>query len=504
MELPGEIRFDGWTLHRSSGELVKGGVRVRLPAQPQGVLEELLARPGDVVTREQLVARLWPKGVVEFDTALNSAVRRLRTALGDHAATARYIETIPKRGYRFIGTLDPPQVEPAAVFEPPSAAVLAIPRRRRWMVAAAVVTGIATLLVLVAGVEAPGEPVGRTSVDRVATMQTGSAVPHANEIYVRARHLLQRRAAGDVARSLENFTQVVMIDPAFAPAWAGLASAYWLETVEGHMPASQGLLHLRAAAERAIELDPGLAEAHLRLANYWARSGRRDISARHKAAAFAAEPDDPLVLGHRAWMAAEEGRLDEAIELQRRAIAVEPLSVVGRHYLATWLYLAGRPDEAREALLAIREIDPGATNPGGMMSLVLILGQQFESALAVAKDGPRGVDQLQALALAYSALGHTEQADRMLAELLDPATAADPIQIAEVYAYRGQPDLAFEWLHAAIEREDPQRCVARSCWPLGFAERLPLLAPLRADPRWEIWKDSVQRRQSAAGLARRG
>ena len=87
------------------------------------------------------------------------------------------------------------------------------------------------------------------------------------------------------------------------------------------------------------------------------------------------------------------------------------------------------------------------------MSLVLILGQHFESALAVAKDGPRDVDQLQALALAYSALGHTEQADRMLAELLDPTTAADPIQIAEVYAYRGQPDLAFEWLHAAIERE---------------------------------------------------
>lgn len=138
------------------------------------------------------------------------------------------------------------------------------------------------------------------------------------------------------------------------------------------------------------------------------------------------------------------------------------------------------------------------------MSQVQILGQQFESALAVAKDDPRDVDQLQALALACSALGHTEQADRMLAELLNPTTAADPIQIAEVQAYRGRPDLAFEWLHAAIEREDAERCAARSCWPLGFAERLPLLAPLLADPRWESWKDPVQRRQSAAGPARRG
>ena len=504
MELPGEIRFDGWTLHRSSGELVKGGVRVRLPAQPLLILEELLARPGEVVTREYLVARLWPRGVVEFDTALNSAVRRLRTALGDHAATPRYIETIPKRGYRFVGTMEPAPAETAAtpVLRSPEAG--APPRRPRWMVAATVVLGLATLLVVVAGDEAPGEPAGPVTLAGVTASRVGPAIPEANELYVRARHLLQRRAPGDVTRSLEYFSRVVTIDPGFARAWAGLASTYWLETVEGRMPASQGLSRLRAAAEKALELDPRLAEAHLRLANRWSRSGRGDIAARHREAAFAAEPDHPLVLGHRAWMAADEGRLDEAIELQRRAVQAEPLSVVGRHYLATWLYLAGRTDEARDTLLAIREIDPGATNPGGMLSLVLILGRQFQSALDVAEEAPRDVDRLQALALAYSALGLTEQADRMLAELLDPATAADPIQIAEVYAYRGQPDLAFEWLQAAIEREDPERCAARSCWPIGFAERLPFLAPLRADPRWEGFTESVRRRKSDGASARRG
>jgi DNA-binding winged helix-turn-helix (wHTH) protein len=66
-----EIRFDGWSLHCGSGELAKGDLRVRLPAQPLLILEELLARPGEVVTREFLVARLWPRGVVEYDTALN-------------------------------------------------------------------------------------------------------------------------------------------------------------------------------------------------------------------------------------------------------------------------------------------------------------------------------------------------------------------------------------------------------------------------------------------------
>ena len=95
-----EYRFDGWTLSAQLGELVKAGKRIRLQTQPLYVLKELLARPGQSM-REELIARLWPNGVVEFDTGLNSAIRRLRGALGDDAETPRYIETIPRRGYRF-------------------------------------------------------------------------------------------------------------------------------------------------------------------------------------------------------------------------------------------------------------------------------------------------------------------------------------------------------------------------------------------------------------------
>src|SRR5688572_32363067 len=97
------ISFDGWTLHRDSGELARDGSRVRLQDLPFQILDELLSRPGEVVTREQLIARLWPKTVVDFDTNLNSGVRRLRAALGDDADAPRYIETLPRRGYRYIG-----------------------------------------------------------------------------------------------------------------------------------------------------------------------------------------------------------------------------------------------------------------------------------------------------------------------------------------------------------------------------------------------------------------
>src|SRR6185503_3507552 len=104
---PRAIRFDGWVLRMDSGELAKDGRKTRLQDQPLQILEELLRHPGELVTREQLIARLWPKGVVDFDTGLNSAVRKLRIALQDEVETPRYIETVPRKGYRFIAAIDP-------------------------------------------------------------------------------------------------------------------------------------------------------------------------------------------------------------------------------------------------------------------------------------------------------------------------------------------------------------------------------------------------------------
>ena len=114
-----EIRFDGWTLRTDSGELTRDGSVTRLQEQPLLVLIELLSRPGELVTREQLIARLWPKGVVDFETGLNTVVRKLRVALGDDASTPKYIETIPRRGYRFIGRLEAEPPAPVAEPEPP-------------------------------------------------------------------------------------------------------------------------------------------------------------------------------------------------------------------------------------------------------------------------------------------------------------------------------------------------------------------------------------------------
>ena len=90
---------------------------MRVPDQSLAILAMLLDRPGELVTREEIQARLWPHGtVVEFEHSVNSAVKRLREALSDTATTPRYIETLPRKGYRFIGQLetDPPEA-PALV-----------------------------------------------------------------------------------------------------------------------------------------------------------------------------------------------------------------------------------------------------------------------------------------------------------------------------------------------------------------------------------------------------
>lgn len=98
------VRFGLFELDLRTRQLTKNGVKIRLPQQPIQVLSLLLERPGEIVTREELQRRLWPSEVfVDFDHGLNKSIQKLRDALGDSAASPRYIETIPRIGYRFIG-----------------------------------------------------------------------------------------------------------------------------------------------------------------------------------------------------------------------------------------------------------------------------------------------------------------------------------------------------------------------------------------------------------------
>ena len=111
------VRFGVFEADLRSGELRKNGLKIRLPGQPFEVLAMMLERPGEVVTREELQKRLWPDGTfVDFDHSLNNAINKIREALGDSAESPRFVETLSRRGYRFIApveTLDLP-IAPAS------------------------------------------------------------------------------------------------------------------------------------------------------------------------------------------------------------------------------------------------------------------------------------------------------------------------------------------------------------------------------------------------------
>jgi DNA-binding winged helix-turn-helix (wHTH) protein len=101
--LPRFVRFGDYQADLETGELRKSGAKVRLSGQPFQILALLLEKPGELITREELRARLWPGEVfVDFDHSVNAAVNKVREALCDSTSSARFIETLPKRGYRFI------------------------------------------------------------------------------------------------------------------------------------------------------------------------------------------------------------------------------------------------------------------------------------------------------------------------------------------------------------------------------------------------------------------
>jgi TolB-like protein/DNA-binding winged helix-turn-helix (wHTH) protein/Flp pilus assembly protein TadD len=113
-QTPRAIRFGPFEADLHTRELRKHGLKLRLQEQPFHVLTMLLARPGELVTRDEIRSRLWPQDTfVDFDHALNAAVRRLRDALNDNADTPRFVETLPRRGYRFIGPVEKLDVDSA-------------------------------------------------------------------------------------------------------------------------------------------------------------------------------------------------------------------------------------------------------------------------------------------------------------------------------------------------------------------------------------------------------
>ncbi|HEX9708201.1 MAG TPA: hypothetical protein VGA24_11245, partial [Steroidobacteraceae bacterium] len=196
------------------------------------------------------------------------------------------------------------------------------------------------------------------------------------------------------------------------------------------------------------------------------------------------EPNNPLVMGWAVGQAAVAGRHEEAVELQAEVARLDPLSAINRYNLAYHLYAAGRYEDAIAEMRRTLELNPA--QEVGLQCFSLVLLRRFDAAARLARGMAVGADRLECEALFRHALGQRAESNAALAALTEEFGGTEPFRIAEVHAYRGEADEAFQWLQATSEI-----CRDRSRFPVGCAlpvtRHSPLLASLHADIRWAEW-----------------
>ena len=270
------------------------------------------------------------------------------------------------------------------------------------------------------------------------------------------------------------------LDPGYAPAWAGLARARHnfasvsAVTVDNLVRTEERAL---AEAEKAIALDPDLAEG------YGVRGKLRSVFKRDWAGgqadlahALALDPGNATTLASQADLIASLGRLREAIAPQRRATELDPLNPDSWSWLGFMYRLNGEFALAREAMNRLLEIAPeSAHGDCGLANLSLLEGK-LADALTSYGQCRLEVSSLMGVAIVHHDLGRSRESQ----EALDTLIARHPtaaVQIAQVYARRGERDRAFDWLERAYERHDES---------LRFLKHSALLRSLRGDPRFTV------------------
>ena len=315
------------------------------------------------------------------------------------------------------------------------------------------------------------------------------ASPEAYEKFLQAEFFYYRRAPGDVERALSYYEQAVALDPQFARAWASLSGAYSYVGFGESGPAPAPLLaKQKRAALRAVELDPNLAIAHVRLAQFYEENGNPAKAKEHMARARALDPDEPFVLADAATRAVDRDDLPTAIALQRGIVARDPLSGVARQNLAVFLLVDGQYEAALSEFRKVQEIHPESdAGISREIAPVLVLLRRFDEAEAEASKLPPGEIRDQAMAPVYVATGRDREADAAIARLAaSEEEIFDTIRLAEVYAYRGEADQAFASLNEKMQsliREHGRD--SGHAWYLQHEARLsPFLKVLHQDSRW--------------------
>jgi TolB-like protein/DNA-binding winged helix-turn-helix (wHTH) protein/Tfp pilus assembly protein PilF len=631
-----------------SGELYKHGIRLKLQDQPFQVLALLLEHPGDVVSREELRQRLWSADTfVDFDTGLNSAIKKLRDVLSDSAEKPRFIETLPRRGYRWLAPVESvgdigasvqvavPVGAPHAVRSSTESTIgrkvsqsrvleilgggVGVPASNVRLLAAVAISGIAFLCVLallfvfdvgklrtrLLGSAAPvriqsiavlplenlsREPeqdyfadgmteeliktlgkigalhvTSRTSVMRYkrtdkslpqiarelnvdgivegTVQRSGDRVritaqliytptdrhlwaesydrelkdvlalqddvaraianeirvtltpqermslaavrpvnPEAYEAYLKGRYYWNQRTAEGIKKAADYFQQAINQQPNYGLAYSGLADCSSGLTWHGFASPTEALPRAKAAALKAIEIDPASGEAHASLA--LVLSHQRNWAPAENEFKRALQLSPGYANAHH-WYGdylSVVGRPEEAMVEAKRAFELEPLSSIINTWLGLRYYHARRYDEAIKQSRKILEFDPG------FAPAHLLLGQAYvqkglhaqaiaelQSATSLSGDSPLYSAQV---GVAYAVAGRNAEALSVIDQLLKAAKRSyvSSYGLAQIYASLGDKRHAMKWLQSAYDE--------RAVW-MQYLKVDPALDSLRSDSRFQ-------------------
>jgi TolB-like protein/DNA-binding winged helix-turn-helix (wHTH) protein/Tfp pilus assembly protein PilF len=300
--------------------------------------------------------------------------------------------------------------------------------------------------------------------------------PEAFDAYLQGYYYFQRNTDKDTDMAEKYFERATQLDPSYALAWVGLSRVRNWQVNTGVIPAEQGHRLAREAVERALALNPNLAEGHSQMGRIkqqvdfdWA--GADDSIQR----AIALEPGDPDTLRLAAGSAAMVGRFDEGLQMSRRAVDLDPLNADSWAQLAEIEYLMGHLYEAAAEVKKALELNPDVTSGHMLLSQIYVMQRRPQDALPEIELVPYHSWRAFVSAIVYQAVGREKDSETALSELIAKYHEDGAYQIAMVYAFRDQSDKAFEWLDRAYAQHDGGL--------IGMKVE-PLLKSLHGDPRF--------------------
>ncbi len=315
-----------------------------------------------------------------------------------------------------------------------------------------------------------------TSKQQAELAQSRPVNPEAFDAYLQGYSFFQRNTEKDADMAAKYFERATQIDPSYALAWVGLSRVRnWQANVD-FISSEAGHRLAREAVERALALNPNLAEAHAQMGRIkhqvdfdWAGA---DASIQR---AISLEPGDPDIVRLAASSAAILGRLDEALLLNRRAVDLDPLNADSWEQLAETEFFMGQLDEAAADGRKALELNPDAWPGASLLSEIYVMQGRPQDALPEIKLVRYDSVRAYLYPMAYYALGRKKESDTALSELITKYYAGGAYQVAQVYAFRNQSDEAFEWLDRAYAQRDSG--------VIGTKVD-PLLKSLHGDPRF--------------------